>query len=109
MTRIWVRSRQVFRQTPTVELVLLLGLGALLLAGAAVAVTDLIPPPTPLDFSAYYLAAQAQALGQSPYDQQVIAALAAGQGGIPIVVPLLHAPAPGLLCTCPAIAPLRAH
>ncbi|MEI7770701.1 MAG: glycosyltransferase family 87 protein [Chloroflexales bacterium] len=81
MTRLW----KSVRQASALELVLLLVLGALLLAGAAAAVTDLIPPPTPLDFSSYYLAAQAVAAGQSPYDSQVTANLAAGQGGIPVV------------------------
>ena len=46
----------------------------------ALAARDLIPIPAQRDFTTYYLAAQAQAQGLSPYDQAALNRLAAEQG-----------------------------
>ncbi len=67
------------------ELALLALLTLLLLPGLALAVRDLMPIPGQVDFTTYYLAAQALARGLSPYDQAVLNQLAAEQGGIPVV------------------------
>ncbi|NTW97996.1 MAG: hypothetical protein HGB28_05545, partial [Oscillochloris sp.] len=82
----------VAHQSPLLERALLVMLGALLLPGLVIAFGDLVPIPTQLDFSAYYLAAQALGHGQSPYDMAVQRDLAAANGNLP-VVPYLYPPA----------------
>jgi hypothetical protein len=78
--RLW----QAIRQIPLLERVLLIALGALLLPGMLIALSDLIPIPIQLDFTAYYFAAQAMAHGQSPYDPGVQQQLAAAYGSPPL-------------------------
>jgi hypothetical protein len=59
-------------------------LGALIvllfLPGIYLTLADLIPAPHQEDFGAYYLAARALSNGESPFDAQVAARLAAGAG-----------------------------
>lgn len=48
--------------------------------GVYLTLADLIPAPHQEDFGAYYLAARALSNGESPFDAQVAARLAAGEG-----------------------------
>lgn len=95
------------RTVPLPELALLGLLGLLLLAGTAIAANDLIPPRIQLDFTAYYLAAQAVVAGRSPYDLAVLRELAAAQGS-PSVVAYLYPPAFAVLLAPLAALPLGA-
>jgi len=76
---------QRMRQVPPLDLALLLILGGVLIPGPFIAFTDLVPLPLQLDFTAYYLAAQAMLRGQSPYDFAVLRALAAEYGDFQVV------------------------
>lgn len=68
------------RRIPLPELLLLGILAVLLLPGLIIAAHDLIPLPNQLDFTSYYIAAQALGQGLSPYDPAVQAQLASAYG-----------------------------
>ena len=74
---------QTFLRRSPIDALLVLLLALTLLPGVAIVLLDLIPIPAQIDFAAYYLAAQALNVGQSPYDGVAFEALAQSAGSIP--------------------------